>query len=412
MRAYICAQCKGVRRLCGRSRCPILERIRAHIDLYALIDFDNLTTLDNPTPPSIVVGEYGWPKVSVSLNVSATNNVNVRELDSPEEWWGKRSIEDIIRFRSMLISSTSKFNVKQASNPNRLLSNIQEAVLSTIPIEVEVEYEKPPKPRLLFDGIVEPVGPSGPIKYLTPAENPRTLRVIERIIYDYDVKASNAIFELYTHGVSLYHIIRLLSVGLLGRLRDRRIVPTRWSITAVDATISSHLLSKVKEFKEIGEIRVYHTEYIGNRYAIIMIPGCWTFEMIEVWLPRTIWVREEEPYFNVIYELYDGKVRGPMDGGYYAIRLPILEYLYKVRRQASVIAIRVVTKDYYAPLGVWAVRESIRNALKSEPKIFDDFIEALRYASMKVGMDFKLILKRSYVAKNILFQKKLIQFLS
>jgi hypothetical protein len=56
-------------------------------------------------------------------------------------------------------------------------------------------------------------------------------------------------------------------------------------------------------------------------------------------------------------------------GGYYATRLPILEFLERRKRQASVLAIRLETPSYWAALGVWVVRESVRKALSK--KILD-----------------------------------------
>jgi len=40
-------------------------------------------------------------------------------------------------------------------------------------------------------------------------------------------------------------------------------------------------------------------------------------------------------------------------GGYYAARLLILQYLNSIKRQASVIALRIETPTYWAALGVW-----------------------------------------------------------
>ena len=171
--------------------------------------------------------------------------------------------------------------------------------------------------------------------------------------------------RLYTHGIDYYHIVRVFSLGLLGLKYQRRLVPTRWSITAVDSILGDQLLEEVKKYDSINDVELYYTEYMGNRYAILMVPGKWAFEMIEIWLPRSVWVKAEKAYFTVNYELYDGKWRKPgVDGGYHAIRFPVLEYLSRRRRQALVIAIREVTPQYYAPVGSWQIRESIRNALK------------------------------------------------
>jgi len=73
-----------------------------------------------------------------------------------------------------------------------------------------------------------------------------------------------------------------------------------------------------------------------------------------------------------------------LSGGYYAARLPVLEYLREKRGQASVLVIREIKPSYYAPLGVWVVEEGVRKALKSKPEVFESFDDALTAASRRV----------------------------
>ncbi len=67
-------------------------------------------------------------------------------------------------------------------------------------------------------------------------------------------------------------------------------------------------------------------------------------------------------------------------GGYYAARLAVLEKLNELHRKAAVLAFREVGKGYSIPLGVWQVRENIREALKGS-KSFDTLEKALNYIS-------------------------------
>ena len=59
------------------------------------------------------------------------------------------------------------------------------------------------------------------------------------MVEDRDASAAVALVELYSSGISLDHISRLLSLGLLGK--KRKLVPTRWSITASDDMIGKEL---------------------------------------------------------------------------------------------------------------------------------------------------------------------------
>jgi hypothetical protein len=55
----------------------------------------------------------------------------------------------------------------------------------------------------------------------------------------------------------------------------------------------------------------------------------------------------------------------------------VLEYLADRGRQATALVLREVTDDYWAPVGVWQVRESVRNALAGEPATAETFHGAL-----------------------------------
>jgi hypothetical protein len=60
-------------------------------------------------------------------------------------------------------------------------------------------------------------------------------------------------------------------------------------------------------------------------------------------------------------------------GAYYAARLGVLEYLAERGRQATALVLREVTDDYWAPVGVWQVRESVRSAVDGDPATAETF---------------------------------------
>ncbi|MGC8609561.1 MAG: Nre family DNA repair protein, partial [Thermoplasmata archaeon] len=92
-------------------------------------------------------------------------------------------------------------------------------------------------------------------------------------------------------------------------------------------------------------------------------------------------------------------------GAYYAARLAVMEYLYSIRRNASIIVLRRVSPDYYAPLGVWVIRESIRKAMRTRPEIFDT-IEDAKKKIYEIRKWYEL----SYVLRNIYYQRGLFDF--
>ena len=66
------------------------------------------------------------------------------------------------------------------------------------------------------------------------------------------------------------------------------------------------------------------------------------------------------------HEGYEGRTSYVEEtaGAYYAARLGVLEHLKERGRQAKALVLREITDDYWAPVGVWQVREGVRNAFE------------------------------------------------
>jgi hypothetical protein len=402
----ICARCKGVHRLCGRLRCPILERFRVHVELK--LDSNEVFGAS----PSVFVGEFGYPRVKAGPMIPPTTDAEYAKLhDDPQSWYG-RSIEEIVELRSRLIRSNIVLDVRSVFG-GRGIEVIQDIALSSRPIGSEARFTKPPKPRLIFDGVTAPIGPTGIVESIRVVENPHVPRKIYQIVDDGDVKTYKAVGELYTWGFTPYYIMKILTAGLLGQARERRLVPTRWGITATDSILGDYLLEKVREFREIDEIILYSNSYLDNHYHILMLPDTYAFEMIEIWLPGTVWVRDGRPYIVENFELYDGRwCKEDVDGGYKAMRFTVIEHMYKTGRQAAVLAIREVGEGYYAPLGVWNVREGMRKAFENKPVKFGDVDEALKYISSRLKTPFREWYREAKIPKMFKFQKKIVDFLN
>ncbi len=356
--AELCVKCKFHKRLCRLPRCPLLERFRALIDAIVRIDS---RIAEGSTPPSTVVGEHGYPHVRVYLGIPPNiwgDNASIYE--NPEIWWGRYGLLDILKFRASMIYASMKFDIR---SPFELYEKeISIAAIAERPTDAEAYLRKLPKPRLKFSDLAPPLGPAATAEQIKIVENPKISPVIEKYVWD-DVRAEEAVVELYRSGVPIYTIQRALSLGLLGKLRNRKLVSTRWAITAVDTIIAKDLLKRVKELNSVNESEVHFIEYLGNRFWIIITPGPYRFELLEIWHPITVFTQTASA--PIIVHDYESLIRKPryMNGGFYAARLAVLEYLNSIRKSASVIVIREVTPRYYASVGNWHIRESIRQAL-------------------------------------------------
>jgi hypothetical protein len=368
----LCVKCKGFRRLCGLTRCPILEIARGHFNVYKYFNKDNI---DGSTPPSLLVGEYGYPKVRVMLNIPPNVYGDAARIyDDPLYWWGRYSLDDIIKFRSSLLGSMLKINVH---NPWKLYEKeINISCVSLEPVDSEVKLYKKPKPALRFNGYTKPIALSAPVERIRITSNPLIGTLLEKRIHD-DVKAAEVVIELYENGYDVYTLIHAMSGGLLGRIRDRRVVPTRWAITAVDSILGEYFRKNIIKYPYINSIEVYKGEYLSNRFIVLLCPGPLRFEWIEGWHPKSLWGYRSN---RISLAVLDEDVRGRydyMDGGYMAARMSVLEHLYNRKRQATVFIYREILPTYYAPVGNWHIRETVKRILKSKPKFYDSVDEAL-----------------------------------
>ena len=132
-------------------------------------------------------------------------------------------------------------------------------------------------------------------------------------------------------------IQRAFSAGTLGRRGRRKLVPTRWSITAVDDLLGKANLDRIRYLPELSEILVYSYTALDNRWLLIFLPGCYRYESIEAWYPNTLWNPSSE---NIVmagdHEGFHGRTTYASIGGcYYAARLATSEMLLRVGRQAG-----------------------------------------------------------------------------
>ncbi len=402
----LCVACKGGKFLCGKTRCPLLVRANYFLKTMPLI---NGLDIDGASPPSVFVGRIGYPQVYAGPLVPPFHD-DTSLYDLPELWFGK-TMDEIVCFRSLLIRGKYRVHVRRFEEAGKLMDKTRDLALSVNPVDVELALRKPPTRSLVLDDEVQPFGPSAPMRDLRVGTS-RWDHQVEKAYYDTDLKAANAVQELYQNGVLVTKIQRAFSVGAFGLKQNRRLVPTRWSITAVDNILSEDIMEQIKTFPEINEYRVYESRYLDNIFEVLMLPQAWSYEAMEAWYPGTIWNPSGRSV--VLYsdwEGYEGRTTYAEIGGcYYAARLAVGELLVKERRQATVIVLREAHPGYIMPVGVWQVRENVRNAVKQAPLKFNTLDEALA----RVASQFKIPLQRwissSKLLQDALFQKRLTQY--
>jgi len=332
-------------------------------------------------------------------------------FNAPEQWLG-RTIDDIVSFRTNLVRGKFRVNVKKPFGNERFLSRTLEIALSKAPVDTEMIFRKKPFDGFLFDGTVQPMGPSAVLRDFEVGTANSDVK-IEKVYGDGDLKAEEAVLNLYLSGVLVSKIQRVFSVGAFGLKKKRRMVPTRWSITAVDSTISRRLVEdEIKGKKPINEYRVYEYSYLGNRFVILLTPSNWRYEWIEAWHPRTSWNPQSQSIaMGSDWEGSKGRRTYASIGGcYYSVRLAAAEFLVKENRQAGVIAMREVHPSFILPLGVWINRECTREALRRKGRKFNTLKETMDYIRSRFDLKLEEWIKTSVLLKEALYQEKITKY--
>ncbi len=380
-------------------------------------DLGNISKIDSTSPPSVFIGsKLRYPMVNVGILSPLDKDENAWIYDN-EKYWANNNfqINDVLKLRNSLLNSRFQSKVQDSRLKKRFIQIAQDIAVASRPVDVEIQLRKNLNLGKNQDRVVTPHGMHAGLKQAKITGNVKIDTKVDKVMND-EIKASEGIEYLYKNEFTEYSLSKILSVGVLGLQKDKRLVPTRWSITATDDTLGKYLLKSVREYKWIENYELFMGEFLGNQYLILFFPSEFNFELFELYMPKSSWNPSSEVKASTDSETYSGRKTYASNtaGGYYATRLPILEYLNRIKRQASVLAIRIETPTYWAGLGVWVVRESVRKSLNNEHFEFDDmkkFIETSKIlGNKKFNFNYTTIMDKSKLIKQITTQKNLNQW--
>ena len=316
--------------------------------------------LDGSTPPSVFIGRWSYPKVYAGpMMVPQLGDTYI--MDSPEQWIANnKSQEDIITYRMNLVRGKQLIDIKDLENP--FVEKLQDISLASKSIDSEATFGSKPV-GASFNEEITPHGPSAIIEKFD-IDAVRWDKQLEKSFYDTDLKAREAVMNLHNKNVPFSAMQKAFSVGAFGLKKNRRLVPTRWSITACDSTIADSLLKEVRHYDIMDSHRVYEFSSLNNYYAIILTPTEWQYE----WFEAFIKVMGGEEMMFSDYETNSDKTEYSCVGGcYYSAKMAVLDKLAKLKLQSGVIILREAYSGY-VPLGVFNVRELLWNQTAASNK--------------------------------------------
>lgn len=384
-----CIKCKG--RFCeGMRKCPIMQKVRAqtNVNIKSKQEFQGQT-------PNVFVGRFGYPQVGVGI----LSTENYDQQDSPQEWKKQnKGIQEVINYRTQLINSNIKTEIK--SFENKVVQMSQEVALSSKPADVEVQLNKKPNFKLTLNQMSAPHGPNVKLKKARFTENVKIDDRVEKVVED-DLLANEQIEKL-SRRLDEHELTKIFSTGLLGK--DNKLVPTRWSITAVDDTLGKQQIEKIKDLA-VGDYELYMGSHLGNYYFCLSFPEKFRYELFEIMV-------DEGLSFSKDYETHRGRTAYAQNtsGGYYAARIAVTERQLKNKRQQGVLTLRFITDEYWAPLGVWVCREAARDAMNSDPIKFDDKETMLKFVAALVKKRWNTDANKLFKQSELLKEKTLADY--
>ncbi|GGL70752.1 DNA repair protein NreA [Halocalculus aciditolerans] len=366
-------------------------------------------SLYGATAPSVFVGRSSYPNVSAGILSPVADEEQAENYATSGAWYEDGlGIDNVLQYRTGLLNSRRSASVNVEDVWDGFVGVQREVAIADRPVNVEIGLDSTPEfdPEQYTQPVANaPSGPSATAESADLAENPHVSRYVEKTLEDDDWQAQGAMTYLYRRGLDVYEINRVLSVGALGQGQNRRLVPTRWSITAVDDTLGKYLRGSIRDNPSVDEVSVHVNEYMGNRYWVVLAPGRWEYELVEMKSPGSIWNPDAtgEVWMGSASEGYEGR-SGYVEetaGAYYASRLGVLEYLDDIGRQAKAIVLREVSDDYWAPVGVWQVRESVRNAFDGDPGEAETFHGALREIEPHLPVSWSDLRRKSALVSGV-----------
>lgn len=345
---------------------------------------------------SAIVGEKNYPQ----LKIYNSSNEDKESSFLNSNKIVKKDYSQIIKHKAKnILGNTNNIYIKKTND--KVLNQIQDIykarkeVEFTSKFESELKFNKPIINKL--SGIL---GTKNELLNVELNENAKTSKQIEKYSTN-DIKSKEAVIRLYEKGINESQIINLLTLGNFGVEINKKIVPTRWAITAYDKTIENHLYNKILKYKLIENYELYFQKDKGNSFLIILFPDTYSAENYEF---MTNW--QASDYVGINNKLK--KIEPDTAGGLFATKLAINEHLNKRKKQAQYICLRYID-NYEVPLGVVFVRETIREAMKNKKFITSNFIELKSFLNQNYNL-FNEYFLSSQTLKEKKNQKKLNDF--
>jgi len=272
---------------------------------FRIKNLENVSKLNSNSPPSVFVGSMlKYPLVNIGILSPLERDENAWVYDDAKYWAENNfQISDVINLRNSLLNSRFQSRVNDSRFNKKFVQIAQEIAIASKPVDVEIELKNRLNMGNKKDKVLIPHGMKAGLKNARIISNVKIHKRVDKVIND-EIKASEGIEYLYKNNFSEYVLSKILSVGVLGLKKDKKFVPTRWSITATDDMIGKRILQQIKDYKWIEDYELFFGDFMGNCYLLLFFPNVFNYELFELYLPGSSWNPSQEIKAATDYESY------------------------------------------------------------------------------------------------------------
>jgi hypothetical protein len=255
--------------------------------------------------------------------------------------------------------------------PRNIVDILQTIALSVSPVAIEVETSGLPLRKLSALGGQLPASPCVNLKSIEILSEPEISRVAKRIT-EQDIPASEAAWKLLDYEYSLDQVVRLMSVGLLGRIDNRRLVPTRGAYKAIIDGYVSRSLIELTEKPLAPSYRIGMSEFFGENFTVLAQPGEPKVDYLRI--ERTVDGLEHGTSIQGFKnQITDSKTSVFADHA----RFSAFSDLVKRKESAHLTIFHFSRNNQNGIIGPWLVRAGVKAALESNQVELDTKENAL-----------------------------------
>lgn len=310
------------------------------------------------SPPGVIVEAVKYPILMAGVLASTEPSEWLSIFDHPEAWCGLDK-EAILSMRRRLYRFSVPIDTR-AMEPSDIIETLQTIALSVSPVAIEVEISDLPPRKLNTTGGQLPTSSLVSTKALEILSEPEVSRVAKRIT-EQDITVSDASWKLFDYDYTLDQVARFMSVGLLGKLDSRRLVPSRGAYKAIIDSYISRGIMELSDAQVATAYRLCVSEIYGENFVVLSQPGEPTVDYLRIERTENGFERGVSIQ-GVRNTASDSKTAVFADHARFSVYSDLIR-----RNEAAHVTIFHFSRDKNnSVLGPWLARFGVKTALESQ----------------------------------------------